>query len=206
MRRAILALILAAAGFPAAAQTCRGPEGLPEPQVAPPLAEGEFRRVPGKGLACVMPEEQGAAMYRTEAKITYLPCLRIGSVGISDDVSDAEDFLGPPFKVSAIGAATEARAYFVNQQAEPKPYYVVTYRRGNVVGVQLVGPPPQLPVAFSGIRLGDRMERVIDVLGRPTSRCDGPHGVESWFWQPFPVGIDMADGVVRAMKVSWPRK
>ncbi|HSV28300.1 MAG TPA: hypothetical protein VLL76_02040, partial [Candidatus Omnitrophota bacterium] len=112
----------------------------------------------------------------------------------------------PPFSVTPISGATEARAYFVVQRAEPRPYYVVTYRRGDVVAVQLVGPPPQLPLSFAGVRLGDRMERVIDALGQPTSRCDDKDGVEHWFWQPFPIGIDMQDGVVRAMKVSWPKR
>lgn len=205
MRTFVLLAVLLAA-FPAAAQTCRGPEGLPEPRVELPVEEGQFHRFPTKGLACVMPEDAGAAMYRSEAKITFLPCLKIGTVAVAADMDDVEEMLGPPARVMPLGSATEARAYFVAQRATPKPYYVVTYRQASVVGIQLVGPPPQLPIAFAGIRLGDRLERVIDALGLPSQRCDGPNGTEIWNWQPFPISIDMEDGVVKAIKVSWARK
>ncbi|HSV29365.1 MAG TPA: hypothetical protein VLL76_07395, partial [Candidatus Omnitrophota bacterium] len=97
MRHLVTALILALAAIPAQAQQCRGPEGLPEPRVELPVVEGEFRRLASKGLACIMPEEQGAAMYRTEAKISFLPCLKIGAVAVADDISDVEELLGPPF-------------------------------------------------------------------------------------------------------------
>lgn len=207
MRFPILALILAAAVFPAAAQTpCRGPEGVPEPASAETAPQANrFHRVVGKGLACAVPKDEGAAMADRKRPVTFLPCLRVGAVGIADDRAGVETLLGQPTQVSDLDLRTQARIYPIRQRSIPEPYYAITYQDDVVVAVQLIGPPTEMPAMLSGISLGDGVRAVVDALGKPTRRCMlRAKGPETWMWQPFPIGIDILDGRVVGLKATWP--
>jgi hypothetical protein len=42
-------------------------------------------------------------------------------------------------------------------------------------------------------------------LGLPSQRCVYQRpGPETWIWPPFPIGVDMLDGRVVGLKVTWP--
>lgn len=205
MRVVVLLLATALTATPALADGCRGADGLPPPGEAPPAKEGEFRWVSGKGLGCVTGEAKALSMARGEAPLTFLPCLTVGGVAIGADIDDVEERLGAPARVAPVSEGTEARAYFIPQRGDDKPYHVVTYRLGKAVAVQLLGPPTVLPFTFSGLALGDGQQRVLDVLGPPARRCPGPRGAESWIWAPLPIGVDLRDGRVAGLKVTWPR-
>lgn len=207
MRITLLSLILAALVSPAAAQVpCRGPEGAPEPTVAETAPQpNRFYRVVGKGLACAVSQEDGAAMADRKRPVTFLPCLRVGAVGIADDRAEVEKLLGEPSQISDLDLRTQARVYPIHQRSIPEPYYAVTYQDDVVVAVQLIGPPTEMPAALSGVALGDSVKTVVDVLGKPTRRCMlRAKGPETWMWQPFPIGVDVLDGRVVGLKATWP--
>lgn len=202
IRLLLIPFLLAA---PAFADDCRGPEGL-EPAVTTVAAvDGEFRFVAGK-LGCAVPEMEALEMARRRLPLTYVGCLKVGRVAVSDSMDDVEEMLGPPERILRLSETVETRAYFVGAPALARPHYAVTYRRGDVVAVQLIGPPAAEDLAFSSLHLGDRQARVIELFGLPVKRCPGPKGAETWMWPPFPMGVDIADGIVTGMKVSWPSR
>ncbi len=198
------ALLLAAPAL--ADDGCRDGAGIDPPAEAAPAGDGEFRYVPGKGLGCTVPEEQALEMARRKQPLTYLGCLRLGGVAVGEDVDEVEERLGPPDRVLRLSETTETRAYFVRQPTPARPYFAVTYRRGAVVAVQLKGPPTAPSLTLSSLRLGDPEARVVALFGPPVQRCPGPKGGQSWLWPPLPLGVDLADGVVVGMKVSWPAR
>lgn len=200
-----LSLALCLFTLPAfAAPLCQGPDGLPEPRPSSPPVANDFYRSDA-GLACVLPPEDGQAMAEHRRSTSFLPCLRVGAVAVADTLSQVEGLLGPPASIDALDDNTEARAYLIAQRTIPKPYYVVTFRDKLAVAVQLLGPPSEMPASFSGLSLGDPTQAVIDALGKPARRCVlRPNGPETWLWPAFPIGIDVADGRVVGMKVTWP--
>ena len=204
MRLTVLAAALLFAA-PAFAQ-CLPPDGVPEPGPVGEAVPSQFHRVGVQGgLACAVAAEQGARMADHVKPVTFLPCLRIGAVAVADTLKAVEERLGRPDAVTEIDWRTEVRAYFIAQRTVPNPYYVVTYRDDVAVAVQLMGPPTELPARFSGLSLGDTAQDVVDKLGRPTALC--PHqgkAVQTWVWNPFPIGIDVVDGRVVGFKVTWP--
>lgn len=187
-----------------AAPLCRGSEGLPEPGVAPAVVVHHFHRSDA-GLACVLPPEAGQAMAERRRSTSYLPCLRVGAIGVADTISQVEGLLGKPASIDVLGEGIEARAYPINQRTIAKPYYVVTFRGEAAVAVQLLGPPSEMPASFSGLSLGDPSQAILDALGKPARRCVlRPKGPETWLWPAFPIGIDVADGRVVGLKATWP--
>lgn len=203
--RLLPALILTLATASAqAAPLCFGPESLPEPRTEMPLVPNHFHRAEGR-LACVLPKEAGDAIAAGSRPTSFLPCLRVGAVAVADSLRAVEALLGEPAAIQTIDWRTEARAYTIRQRSEPEPYYVVTYRDDVAVAVQLLGPFTEMPATFSGIALGDPMQKVIDILGRPARRCPiTKGGPETWTWPPFPIGVDVYDGRVSGLKVTWP--
>ncbi|MGE5517955.1 MAG: hypothetical protein ACM31D_19300 [Bacteroidota bacterium] len=208
MRQLILASLLALVALPAGAGQipCRDNSGMPEPaaQETPPQPN-QFHRVVGKGLACAIGNAEGEAMSEHKRPVTFLPCLRIGAVGISDDRHVVEEMLGEPSQISDLDLRTQARVYPIHQRTVPEPYYVVTYQDDVAVAVQLIGPPMEMPTTFSGLSLGQPAQAAINTLGKPQRRCllrgKGP---ETWMWQPFPIGVDVLDGRIVGFKVTWP--
>lgn len=207
MRSVVLAALLGLTALPAAAQIpCRDNSGMPEPaaQHAAPQPN-QFYRVDGKGLACAVSNADGEAMSARQRPVTFLPCLRVGAVGVSDELTKVEALLGEPSQVSDLDMRTQARVYPIHQRSVPEPYYVVTYQDNVAVAVQLIGPPTEMPVSFSGLALGQPSRAVIDALGKPQRRCMlRGKGPETWMWQPFPIGVDILDGRVVGFKVTWP--
>lgn len=204
MRRILICLAVLAAPFPAFA-ACKGPQGLPLPGAPLPVVPGWFHYDADKGLACVVTRERGAAMAEHKSPVTFLPCLRVGAVGIADSRANVEKVLGEAVAVNEIDVYSETRLYEVAQRGVLRPHYVVTYREDRVVAAQLVGPPMVIPATFSGLTLGDDQQKVVDTLGWPGQRCqmrrDGP---ELWTWPSFPIAVDMIDGFVAGFKVTWP--
>lgn len=207
MRTPILAVLLAALSLPASAQVpCRGPDGIGEPGPAVTTAvTNQFHRVPGRGLACAVDHDEGAAMAEHKRPVTFLPCLKIGAVAIADEVGKVEELLGEPSQINDLDLSTEVRVYPIHQRSIPEPYYVVTYQDRVVVAVQLIGPPTEMPATFSSLSLGDPAQKALDTLGKPERRCMFQRkGPETWMWSPFPIGIDVLDGKIVGMKTTWP--
>lgn len=207
MRPLILASLLALGALPAAAQMpCRDASGLPEPAAEETAPQpNQFHRVTGKGLACAIATGEGEAMSQGKRPVTFLPCLRVGAVGVSDDRARVEELLGEPTQVSDLDLRTEARVYPIRQRSVPEPYYVVTYQDNVAVAVQLIGPPTEMPATFSGLSLGQPAQAVVDALGKPQRRClMRGKGPETWMWPPFPIGVDVLDGRIVGFKVTWP--
>lgn len=208
MRVFILALAAIAAAPSAHAQmTCRDNGGLPEPAAVTqdqPVA-GHFHRIEGKGLACAVSQDAGDAMSRHQQPVSFLPCLKIGAVAIADGRTQVEELLGEPSHVNDLDWRTEVRVYPIHQRSVPEPYYVVTYQDEVAVAVQLIGPPTEMPVSFSGLALGDSQQMVLDRLGKPDKRCViGGARPDTWMWASFPIGVDVLDGRVVGFKVTWP--
>lgn len=207
MRIPILTLILALTASSALAQVpCRGPEGIGQPAAESGAAVPfTFHRVAGRGLACVVAHDDGAAMAQGDRAVSYLPCLKVGAVAIADGRRQVEALLGQPTHTNELDTRTEVRVYPVPQRSVPEPYYVVTFQDDVAVAVQLIGPPTEMPASLSGLSLGDPAQKVLDTLGLPERRCmlqrSGP---ETWMWAVFPIGIDMLDGRVVGLKVTWP--
>lgn len=198
----IIAVLLAAASTASAA--CLGPEGLPEPGTMPQPVATHFQRTASRNLACAVTNDHGHAMAEGNKPTSFLGCLRIGAVAVSQGLRQVEEVLGAPDAITAIDWRTEARGYFIAQRTIPHPYYVVTYQDDVVVAVQLMGPPTEMPVRFSGLSLGDPVQAVIDQLGKPSRRCPGKgKGIETWVWSPFPIAVDVMDGHVLGFKVTW---
>lgn len=207
MRPFILASLLALAALPAAAQIpCRDASGLPEPAAEATAPQpNHFHRVVGKGLACAIDTPEGEAMSQGKRPVTFLPCLRVGAVGVSDDRAQVEELLGEPTQISDLDLRTDARVYPIHQRSVPEPYYVVTFQDDVAVAVQLIGPPTEMPATFSGLSLGQPAQAVIDTLGKPQRRClMRGKGPETWMWPPFPIGVDILDGRIVGFKVTWP--
>lgn len=204
MRSLLLMLAVLAAAPSAFAAACQGPQGLPLPGAPLPLVEGQFRYSADHGLGCAVPSRQGAAMAKHESPVTFLPCLRIGAVGVSDTLDQVEKLLGEPVSITEMGMFSESRIYEVAQRGAIRPHYVVTYYDRRVVAVQLIGPPMQIPAAFSGLVLGDDQQKIIDTLGWPDKRCQPKGGgVEMWTWANFPIAIDVIEGYAAGFKVTW---
>lgn len=144
-------------------------------------------------------------MAKHESAITFLPCLRVGPVAIGETRASIEALLGEAAGVIDLDLFSESRVYEVAQRGVLRPHYVVTYRDEQVVAVQLLGPPMQIPARFSGLTLGDDQQKVIDTLGWPQQRCQGKaDGPELWTWLSFPIAVDIIDGYVAGFKVTWP--
>ncbi|MEW5727208.1 MAG: hypothetical protein AB1918_05215 [Pseudomonadota bacterium] len=206
MRRLISLLPLLVAAPALADDGCRDGAGIEPPAVAVPAVDGQFRYIPGKGLGCSVPEEEALEMARHKLPLTYLGCLRLGGVAVGEGIGEVEERLGPPDRVLRLSESTETRAYFLRQPTPVRPYFAVTYRKGDVVAVQLKGPPTADALDLSSLRLGDAQARVVELFGPPVKRCPGPKGGETWLWPPMPLGVDLADGVVTGLKVSWPAR
>lgn len=183
---------------------CRGAEDLPDPLLPPVLIPGQFNRT-GGSLACVLSNEAGRAMAERQAPVTFLSCLRVGPVGVGDERVTVEALLGQADQVTILDDQTEAMVYPVVQRTLPQPYYVITYRKNVAVAVQLLGPPSDMPQTFSGLGLGDPEEKVVETLGKPAQRCQSQRGgPQTWLWPSFPIAVDVADGVITGLKVTWP--
>lgn len=184
---------------------CRGPQGLPKPGNEVPLMENHFHYHPGKGLGCVVAHDKGQAMTDHKGPVSFLNCLKVGAVSVGGTLTAVEKSLGQAMAQSDIDLFTETRVYEIQQRGVLRPHYVVTFKDEHVVAVQLIGPPMVIPATFSGLTLGDDQQKVIDTLGLPGERCrtktDGP---EMWTWNPFPIAIDVMDGYVAGIKVTWP--
>jgi hypothetical protein len=201
MQRLIAAAVALLMPGLAMAETCRGPQDLGQPAAEVPVIADEFRRVAG-GLGCVLAADNPAA--RVVRPLPYLPCLRIGPIGLGDKLEAVEAILGKPDQIKSLDVVTAARVYFIRQPDEPYPYYVVTFRNGKAVALQLRGRALGLPQTFSSLALGDPAQKVLDVLGLPSRHCSDDRGVESWSYPPYPFAIDLIDGAVVGVKMTLP--
>lgn len=157
------------------------------------IAPNEFRTA-GGGLACIT---QDPAEYTPP----YLNCLRIGPVRIGQTRAEISRLFGKPSRVLKRRGGV-IRVYPI--KATPKPaYWVIVFSRGDRVrAIQLTGVAEDRDYPFSSIRLGDRSERVREILGKPAKVSDAEEiGGTLWSYRPFPISFEMKGGRVYSMKV-----
>lgn len=180
-----------------------------------PARAGEVMRDAGvrggfqglQGLACVV----AASAAADPAKLADLggqPCMHIGSVSVGQAVAAIEQVLGAPFKTIALQAGVEARAYALapaSPSAPFRPYYVVSYRGGWSIAVQVTGPPTADPVRFTTLALGDSEAVMVARLGNPMSRQPVPQipGAVLWRFGGADVSVEIKDGVIYSMRVAY---
>lgn len=143
------------------------------------------------------------------------PCLRIGPIEIGAPGDEVMKTLGNVVG-STMSPAVSGKlpvSYPVPQfQPEfPKftgtwPFFVVTYRDGRAVTVQLSGPKTRPgALTFSGLNLGDSAQRVREVLGPPTEVKPAPRmGGDEWFYPPHQFTLILRNDVLASIRVYAP--
>src|SRR2546426_8237496 len=164
---------------------------------AGPVQPGEFRR-DSKGLGCRL----------STFEVTYRSCLKIGPFTIGDDLTTVERQVGKPAKVIPQPNGVEARLYPIETSRSAEglkllSYWVIGYQNAKTTSIQLTGQPTKEGFTFSSIRLGDPVEKVLRLLGEPTSKSpvSGFNAI-SWNYAPFPFSLEMKDGSVFSIRVQ----
>jgi hypothetical protein len=190
-------------------------------KVAP--VDGEFRRgiTPGfQGIACVQAAKPGmppdtrldhclrmgplntgmeyAALQKALLTLKNIPERAINDPRVVASPPDGSRTLMLPLATAEQGGKTGLVSYLV----------VIVDKAGVVQTMQLTGRPSaateQLP--FSSIRIGAAQDRVIDVLGLPSSVNDVPQiKGKSWSYAPFPFSIEFVSGQVYSVRLERPR-
>ncbi len=164
--------------------------------LAADIRMNEFRRS-GGGLVCV------TDTFKPDEPISYLQCLRIGSISIGQSEKDVERLLGSPWKVIKKDDETTIKVFPIESEEQSKPYWVITFKAGRAESIQVTGKNPKTASAFSSIRLGDKKTKVLEILGEPfaTKPVEGIKGV-LWSYRPFPISIEIVDERVYSIRVS----
>lgn len=159
-------------------------------------AVNEFRR--GKsGLVCTAQHPQAGS------ELPYRDCLRVGPIAVGLTEREVERLLGESWMVTGSDGRAVTRLYPVDSPEPLKPFWLITFESGQVVGIQLTGRNPAQVLAFSSIQLGDDDTKVRDVFGEPsaTSRLVGMDGA-GWSYQPLPIRLEMVDGKVYSIELG----
>jgi hypothetical protein len=235
MRRSLGLVAGLAAGLLAVCSGCSAPiaaqdqlsrpkvgELVPESfKVAP--ADGEFRRgtAPGlQGIACVQSAKHSAA-----PDFSLDPCLRLGPLKSGMQFGELQKALlslnGIPERAvndprlvntSSDGTRTLMLPLATAEQGGKVgllSYLVVIVDKADFVQtLQLTGrssaATAQLP--FSSVRIGTPQDRVIDLLGLPSSVTDVPQTRgKNWSYEPFSFSIEFVSGLVYSVRLERPR-
>ncbi|HET9792888.1 MAG TPA: hypothetical protein VFS34_00380 [Thermoanaerobaculia bacterium] len=183
----------------AAAVLCVVPPAAAQHAVSfPPPPVGvvnEFRYL-GGALVCISeneprPRDRGLA-----------PCLHIGAIAVDETTERVDDRLGRPWKVVGGGRGETIRVYPIHGDPEANPYFAVTFKAGRATAIQLSGEETPDPYSFSGLRLGDSIRLLKDVLG-PVTASEKLQGTETTLlsYQPFPISIEVKNRKVVSIKI-----
>ncbi|MEK6770171.1 MAG: hypothetical protein AABY62_00810 [Pseudomonadota bacterium] len=173
-----------------------------------PAAEGEFTRasfgiVCHSGMSVTMPKPEEVA----KATERVGRCLRIGPISVGDTRATIEASLGRPIR--SIPQPQDATADFYPVRWERLPdgqqrlavYWVIFFREGRTVAVQLTGDAYDGAV-FSSVRLGDPAEKISARFGEPSSRQEVPSiGATLWKYWSYPFTFEVKNGKVYSMQV-----
>ena len=160
---------------------------------------GEFRR-DSRGLGCRL----------SAFEVTYRSCLKIGPFTIGDSLTSVEQKVGKPAKVIPQPNGVEARLYPIETTRVAEglkllSYWVIGYQNAKITSIQLTGQSTKAGFTFSSIRLGDPVEKVLRLLGEPTSKLSVPdvHAI-SWDYAPFPFSFEIKNESVVSIQVQEP--
>lgn len=169
--------------------------------VPPPL--GEFRRSEIKGRPTI-----GCAMTKMEP--TYQSCLRIGPLHIGQDLASVEAKIGKALRIES-QLNVEVRVYAIRSTSledgalRLHTYWVLTYRGGIAVAIQLTGEPSTERFSFSSNLLGDRTSQLLDRFGEPSSLKRDPNlGSVYWEYSPFPFSFEIRNNTIYSIRVAEP--
>ncbi len=189
-----------------------------------PLRDGEFRHssAPGlQGIACTIAAKPGVPPPQGP---DYSYCLKVGSLQIGMEfyrlqialsqlnTIASENIINPRIvdttpngiRTVVIPIATVPTDAGTRMQS----YLVATLdASGFVQALQLTGLPGDTSTAlpFSGITLGTTKERVLDVLGNPSSVSDVPKiQGRLWSYAPFPFTFEFTKDQVYSIRINRP--
>jgi hypothetical protein len=130
------------------------------------------------------------------------PCLHIGAIVLDQTVEKVDGILGKPWKtMDAAGGAT-MRVYPLHGNVEANPYLAVTFKSGRVDVIQLSGDGTPDPFSFSSLRLGERAQRVTDILGPVSASKEvRDNGATLLSYQPFPISIEVKDKKIISIRI-----
>lgn len=159
-----------------------------------PTKDKEFRGAGGGALGCFT---------INSAPETYLPCLQIGPFHIGQSRQDVEKILGKSVKTYSSKGKTTSEVYVLDGTRERLSYFVVTYNDLITAALQLTGAGTNHKYAFSSIKLGDKEEWVIQVLGNPRSKKEVQE-VQAiiWDYSPYPISLEIKGGKVISLRIS----
>lgn len=189
-----------------------------------PPRDGEFRKASSPGMqsiACVTILEPGAS---PPSGPGYNNCLRLGSlklgmefyrlqIALADLKTIPEQNIVHPRIVnkSPDGVLTVLVPISTVQsgdQIRMQSYLVALLdNSGTVKSLQLTGKPSETTTAlhFSGITLGIPKEKVVDILGFPSSVSDVPEiRGKLWNYSPFPFTIEFSNDKVYSVRIHSP--
>ncbi len=166
--------------------------------LVPPPPSGvfdEFRYV-GKALVCI----SGGELRRADQVLS--PCLHIGAIALEETTEEAEDRLGTPWRVYDADAGAKIHVYPLQGNDEASPYLAVTFKAGRVTAIQLTGEETPEPYSFAGLRLGDSIRRLKDVLGPRTAKEKLENSEATLLsYLPFPISIEVMKKRIVSIKI-----
>ena len=186
--------------------------------------DGEFRQSAFsdiQGISCTMVVKPGTA---PPVSPDYSHCLRMGPLKIGMELYQLQ--------IALINLKTIPEQNIVNPRiADKSPSGVITAvfpittitsgegfrmqsylvavidKSGAVQVIQLTGKPSDTSTSFpfSSIFLGTPSEKVVEILGNPSSISDVPQVQgKLWSYAPFPFTVEIVNGVVYSVRIHAP--
>ena len=188
-----------------------------------PAKDGEFRKSwpPGiEGIACKKVPKQAVK----EIKPGYDYCLRLGEIRVGDSFKNIQQQL---HAFETIPEKFVNHPKLVNQQSNSNAWliplagiekhgavqlhsYLVVFvdNHQHVKGLQVTGIQGKTTdrLHFSSVKLGMKAEKVVDLLGNPSSVKDVKEiNGKLWSYYPFPFSIEFVQGKVYSIHIEKPR-
>jgi len=177
--------------------------------------------LPGEGLySLAARNENGERVFKCTAPSededgTIGPCLRIGEVFVGILEPEARSSIGSPNRSVTTEEGIEADMHLVFNEfsSGEGAYYVVQYEEVSgervVSSVQLTGRRPPIAISCSCLELGSPADAVLRQFGPPASvdsfQLEGTDlAGEFWSYDPYPITVEIVNGVVNSIKVWRP--
>ena len=134
-----------------------------------------------------------------------LPCLQIGNIGIGSVVGDIEEKYYNVLRRINNSNNSYIKVYLIEGDNSNFTYLIVNYLNNKAVSIQLTGSPTQNELSFSGISLGDSMEKVKRTLGepvdiKPVAEISG----KMWGYRPYTFNFEFVGDTVYSIAIWKP--
>jgi hypothetical protein len=193
-----------------------------------PPKDGEFRKEVSTGsltIGCDRVAKAGEKNPFEEGGLGYGYCLRIGpmilgmeffrlQIALTNLKQIPEAYITKARIINTTGDGVRTlliplTTQFMDGKTHLLSYLVVLMDdKGIVRGLQLTGKPDSITenLPFSSIKLGASKDRVVDILGNPSSISNIPDmNGKLWNYAPFPISIEIVNGVVYSVRLDTPR-